>query len=144
MANYKKLIDVEVMEEVSENTMALVEDNGTLKKVSCGAGFGGESPIKYTAIMVNLPQNQFWHCENMTFEEAYNHLSNGEIVDILFKGHFYDIFTYWSRPFYIGVGANNGVEYIQIVVFDSGEYCVYYWFDNGDLSESRPGSGDSV
>ena len=41
MANYKKLIDVEVMEEVSENTMALVEENGKLKKVPCGKGFGG-------------------------------------------------------------------------------------------------------
>ena len=40
MANYKKITDVEVMEQVGENSMALVEDNGTLKKVPC-AGFGG-------------------------------------------------------------------------------------------------------
>ena len=41
MANYKKLTDVEVMEEVSENSMALVNENGVLKQVPCGAGFGG-------------------------------------------------------------------------------------------------------
>ena len=32
MANYKKITDVEVMEQVGENSMALVEDNGALKK----------------------------------------------------------------------------------------------------------------
>ena len=42
MANYKKITDVEVMEQVGENSMALVEDNGTLKKVPC-TGFGGGS-----------------------------------------------------------------------------------------------------
>lgn len=36
MANYKKLTDVEVMEEVSENSMALVNENGVLKQVPCG------------------------------------------------------------------------------------------------------------
>ena len=42
MANYKKITDVEVMEEVSENSMALVNENGVLKQVPC-AGFGGGS-----------------------------------------------------------------------------------------------------
>lgn len=46
MANYKKLTDVEVMEEVSENSMALVNENGVLKQVPCGAGFGGGGYFK--------------------------------------------------------------------------------------------------
>lgn len=87
MANYKKLTDVEVMEEVSENTMALVEDNGKLKKVPCGAGFGGGGSDVATAILRSSAYGRLqpkatsgptWECLNMTFEEASEILASGK------------------------------------------------------------------
>lgn len=89
MANYKKITDVEVMEEVSENTMALVEENGKLKKVSCGKGFGGggvaTAIIKGNKYMnalsevspMGAPPEEFI-CSNMTFEEARDIILSGE------------------------------------------------------------------
>lgn len=89
MANYKKLIDVEVMEEVSENTMALVEENGKLKKVPCGAGFGGGgvataiikgnkymNALSEVSPMASAPEE--FICSNMTFEEARDIILSGE------------------------------------------------------------------
>lgn len=89
MANYKKLTDVEVIEEVSENTMALVEENGKLKKVPCGAGFGGggvaTAIIKGNKYMNALSEvspmgeaPEEFICSNMTFEEARDIILSGE------------------------------------------------------------------
>lgn len=95
MANYKKITDVEVMEQVGENSMALVEDNGTLKKVPCGKGFGGDSiptaimmgdwyslnldPISTPLIAAPEPLT----CINMTFEEAEAILRNRQPLNII-------------------------------------------------------------
>ena len=95
MANYKKLTDVEVMEEVSENTMALVEDNGKLKKVPCGAGFGGGNGIAtaiikgnfysefLTGISTTVVENETYTCSNMTFEEARDIILAGDPLDAI-------------------------------------------------------------
>lgn len=40
MITYKNITDVEVLENVPENAMALVNDGGELKQVAC-SGFGG-------------------------------------------------------------------------------------------------------
>lgn len=140
MANYKKLTDVEVMEEVSESTMALVEENGTLKKVPCGKGFGGgDNPIKYTAIMVDLPQNSEFHCENMTFDEAFNHLRNGEIVDFILRCHFYDTFVGWSRAICVNWGQQDSDKYIELVFMYGFENLIQrYWTPDGWF-ETAPG-----
>ncbi len=79
MANYKKLIDVEVMEEVSESTMALVEDNGTLKKVPCGKGFGGMDVVTIKYDGTNPNSNPI---ADMSFEEAWQNLNNGNLLNI--------------------------------------------------------------
>jgi hypothetical protein len=103
MANYKKLTDVEVMEEVSENTMALVEDNGKLKKVPCGKGFGGGNSEVATVILKSswyggAPKEsagQDWVCLNMTFEEAREILASGKPLVALIMGYFNgDYITY--------------------------------------------------
>lgn len=86
MANYKKLTDVEVMEEVSESTMALVEENGKLKKVPCGAGFGGGNGVAtaiirssyYGKLQPKATSGPTWECLNMTFEEASEILASGK------------------------------------------------------------------
>ena len=75
MANYKKLTDVEVMEEVSENSMALVNENGVLKQVPCGAGFGGG---KWLVIVENEDTSE--KVANMTPEEFINGFNDGSVV----------------------------------------------------------------
>lgn len=77
MANYKKLTDVEVMEEVSENSMALVNENGVLKQVPCGAGFSGGAP---TSLSIICDSNGDYHA-NMTYAEFRAGFINGTIFD---------------------------------------------------------------
>lgn len=106
MANYKKLTDVEVMEEVSESTMALVEENGKLKKVPCGAGFGGGNGVataiikgnRYMKKLNSVPEGnsvatyiieaETFTCSNMTFEEASEIILAGEPLTAIIMGVF--------------------------------------------------------
>lgn len=92
MAEYtfKKLSDVEALAEVPEGANAFIEINGEIKKVP-GEGLGGAGGIK-TAIIKSsdyddalsffatsraaLPAT--YECINMTFEEAYGTMANGE------------------------------------------------------------------
>ena len=85
---YKTANQLPIMEEVTGNTYALVEENGTLKRVS-GSSLGGSgiktAIIKYStydnAISI-LPETNneagTYSCINMTFEEAHQTMSNGE------------------------------------------------------------------
>lgn len=120
MANYKKLTDVEVMEEVSESTMALVEDNGKLKKVPCGAGFGSGGGVA-TAIIKDVmnydnaiagvsaavsaePANDY-QCINMTFEDAWQLMISGEPLDVLIMGFYGECSI--VHPIYIHISTFN-------------------------------------
>ena len=85
---YKTANQLPIMEEVTGNTYALVEENGTLKRVS-GSSLGG-SGIKtaiiksstYDNAISGLPETNneagTYSCINMTFEEAHQTMSNGE------------------------------------------------------------------
>ena len=46
--DYNNLTNVGVMEQVSENSMAIVNDGGVIKQVSCGSGFGGKESAHVT------------------------------------------------------------------------------------------------
>lgn len=80
MANYKKLTDVEVMEEVSENSMALVNENGVLKQVPCGAGFGGGGG---SILMAYNETTTEASCGNTTYEEFVEMLNSGILPAII-------------------------------------------------------------
>lgn len=92
---FQKLSEVEALVEVPEGANALIEVNGDIKRVP-GSGLGGATGIK-TAIIksnyyddavagmlnpsvpveaVGLPTT--YECLNMTFEEAYEIMSNSE------------------------------------------------------------------
>ena len=85
---YKTANQLPIMEEVTGNTYALVEENGTLKRVS-GSSLGG-SGIKTAIIKSSTYDNAIsgstemgnkattYSCINMTFEEAHQTMSNGE------------------------------------------------------------------
>ena len=87
---YRKPVDVPVVESVSENAMALVEDNGSLKRVAAGAIVGGGG-IKTAIIQqdgyldtiagvqtTSAEAPVTFQCLNMTFEEAYETMAKGE------------------------------------------------------------------
>ena len=85
---YKTANQLPIMEEVTDNTYALVEENGTLKRVS-GSSLGGSS-IKTAIIKSSTYDNDIsgptemdneattYSCINMTFEEAHQTMANGE------------------------------------------------------------------
>lgn len=85
---YKTANQLPIMEEVTGNTYALVEENGTLKRVS-GSSLGGSS-IKTAIIKSSAYDNAIsdppemngetitYSCINMTFEEAHQAMANGE------------------------------------------------------------------
>lgn len=103
--DYNNLTNVGVMEQVSENSMALVNDGGVIKQVSCGAGFGGgvkTAIVKSNNYMNNfsqgtsVPQDKYT-CNNMTFKEAKNIILSGEPLDIIMMG----MDKRWNEPYII-------------------------------------------
>ena len=89
---YKTADQLPLMEEVSENTYAVVEENGVLKRVP-GSMLGGSGGIKtaiikssyYDNVLAGIQTTQSaepdpvtCECLNMTFEEAYQSMANGE------------------------------------------------------------------
>jgi hypothetical protein len=156
MANYKKLTDVEVMEEVSESTMALVEDNGKLKKVPCGKGFGGGGVT--TAIfkanyyeeiiddmlnrgseasMIHNGQEESVHtCLNMTFQEAYDLMQSGEPLMGLMMDHYNGAACMPMAMIFAGI---EGFTEPCIVI--DGYNLTYFWTSTG-IWTSPPGSSN--
>ena len=90
---YKTANQLPIMEEVTGNTYALVEENGTLKRVS-GSSLGG-SDIKAAIIKSSTYDNAIsgptemgneaatYSCINMTFEEAHQTMANGEPLQVI-------------------------------------------------------------
>lgn len=93
---FQKLSEVEALTEVPEGANALIEVNGDIKRVP-GSGLGGATGIKTAIIkdsnydnavaeMLNpapAPSEALaplitYECLNMTFEEAYETMANGE------------------------------------------------------------------
>lgn len=88
---FKKLSEVAAMNEVPEGAKVLAESNGQIVRVP-GSGLGGSGGIK-TAIIKSSDYDQAlagvqtfktpdpeitYSCINMTFEEAYEAMANGE------------------------------------------------------------------
>ena len=85
---FKKLGEVEALSEVPENANALIEVDGSIKRVP-GSGLGGATGIKtaiirdteyinYISEISTMASMNVFECINMTFEEAYETLLNGE------------------------------------------------------------------
>lgn len=114
MATYKTANNLPIMEEVSENTYALVEENGALKRVS-GENLGGKSNCcvftvdnrNTTAAPTSVENTDgvIYTC-NMTFAELYEALMGKTLVGV-------NLFVYNS-------------SYIQFEnygqIFDEGDY----------------------
>lgn len=123
MANYKKLTDVEVMEEVSESTMALVEENGTLKKVPCGKGFGGGGEI--TSLLITSKNNGYF--PNISYQQFYQIINEG----ILTGGTYFD--SYNNRILYLhSFSLDNNYMILRFKNHD-GAHADLSWHSNGSL-----------
>lgn len=96
---FQKLSEVEALAEVPEGANALIEVNGDIKRVP-GSGLGGATGIK-TAIIKDSEYDNVvagmlnpatprgaagaalaYECLNMTFEEAYETIANGEPLSV--------------------------------------------------------------
>lgn len=151
MANYKQITDVSVMENVSENTMALVEDNGTLKRVPCGKGFSGGNValIKsdvYTnalagvaaAVTMDVP---VYTCENMSYSEAREIIMSGESLQAtIFYSESFDGNTVLAMMHArrIEFVINSDGEFIAIAYAAPGydnEITYLFWTPDGFSSE---------
>lgn len=97
--NFKKLSEVDALTEVPEGANALIEINGEIKRVP-GSGLGGATGIKTAIIKDSEYDNMIsnlisggaapaiaapaitYECINMTFEEAYETMKNGEPLSV--------------------------------------------------------------
>lgn len=161
MANYKKLTDVEVMEEVSENTMALVEENGKLKKVPCGKGFGGGGVTTaifkanyYEEIIDDMlngggseasmasaapkPEVSEYTCLNMTFQEAYDLMRSGEPLMGLVMGYYDGAGCMPVGMVFVGIEAFTTP---CIVISNSSIDTTLFWTSSG-IWTSPPGNSN--
>jgi len=147
MANYKKITDVEVMDEVTENSMALVNENGVLKQVPCGAGFGGggvptaiikrndyDNALAGVAAVVEQSEAYTYTCTNMIFDEACQIIMSGQPIQVIF------------------MVANNGCPAYEVgynIVYDPTASLIYaetntniyvFWTSDG-ISTEEPSNG---
>lgn len=138
MANYKKITDVEVMEQVGENSMALVEDNGTLKKVPCGKGFGGGNPA---VIIDRNYDNDTLSCNAMSFADAVQMVRSGEILDIIIRNFWDSQYGGCSRVVWMELSSWENIEYMTMEYIIDGDHEWIYWYSNDDgIYTNAPGS----
>lgn len=152
--DFVKLSEVTVLEEVSDTASVLVEQNGEIYRAP-KTQVGGAGGIKTAIIrdsgylnaiaqlspMMQTPSTPAYtyECINMTFEEAYETMANGEPLMVV------------GMITGTGEGATNiqgvtlfsgtmmGVPCIMLV-FKMGSSLTLYWTADG-LSTSRPSGG---
>lgn len=145
---YKTANQLPIMEEVTGNTYALVEENGTLKRVS-GSSLGGSS-IKTAIIKSSTYDNAIsgppemnneaatYSCINMTFEEAHQTMSNGEPLQaiIMFVA---DMMPSCLQPTFVSL-ADAAIGAPTICIIGAQEFR-YFWTADG-ISTTPPRRGD--
>lgn len=158
MMEYKKITEVEMIEEPSENATVLAEDNGALKRVPYkNVGGGGGIP---TAIIKSSDYDNAiagvqtmssdapavtYECINMTFDEAYAIMASGQplqaVAMITLEGG--------TVAPAISMFAGNAAFGVPCIIFMisiavSTSYIMalqLYWTADG-LSTDRPGGGE--
>ena len=148
MADFKKLSEVDLVEEVSNTANVLIEENGQIKRASKTkvGGAGSDSVIK-TAIITSSAYDSHisnatsyvgspttYSCKNMTFEEAYEALTTGVPINV-------KLFDYYSGE---GIGLIDLVPLAAIVgnvQFITLQYLALkltlYWTSSG-ISTTNP------
>ena len=118
MADFKKLSEVDLTEEVSDTANVLIEEDGIIKrapKTKVG-GASSDSIIKtaiitssaYISHVSNVASyaggSTTYSCRNMTFEEAYEALTTGVLINV-------KLFDYYSGD---GIGLIDLIPFAAI------------------------------
>lgn len=150
MADFKKLSEVDLTEEVSDTANVLIEEGGIIKrapKTKVG-GAGTDSVIK-TAIITSSNYDSHisevstyvgaapattYSCKNMAFEEAYEALTTGVPINV-------KLFDYYSGE---GIGLIDLIPLVAISVNvqfialqNQAQKLTLYWTSSG-ISTTSP------
>lgn len=148
---FKKLSEVEALTEVPEGAKVLAEVGGVIRRVP-GSGLGGSGGIK-TAIIKSSNYDQLiqymkgelpsppsgavtYSCINMTFEEAYDALANGEPMNALMMANVDGPTNLSCVVIFEGTGLNN-VPCIGII--EPNTQLSLFWTSAG-FSTTEPGT----
>ena len=148
MADFKKLSEVDLVEEVSNTANVLIEENGQIKRASKTkvGGAGSDSVIK-TAIITSsaydshisnvapyVGNSTTYSCKNMTFEEAYEALTTGVPINV-------KLFDYYSGE---GIGLIDLIKLVAIsgnvqfiALQNQAPKLTLYWTSSG-ISTTAP------
>lgn len=143
---YRTADSLPIMDEVTDSTYALVEENGTLKRVS-GSSLGG-SGIKTAIIkssaydnalsgMIEGSPDATYSCINMTFEEARQTMTNGEPLQAICMDVLSGCMCVPCAVVYVSDVA-FGVPIIGI--FEFKRNVTFYWTADG-ISTTSPEVG---
>ena len=153
---FKKLADVESLNEVPEVATVLAEVSGEIKRIpSSGLGGSGiktaiikdsgydEAIVSFSssaapsAMVAEAAPEYTYSCLNMTFEEAYETMASGEPLDILGMLTAEGAVNIHGTAFFFGV-ALTGAPCIGVMFsFGSSTVAELYWSADG-LSTSNP------
>lgn len=148
--DFKKLSEVTMLEEAAETAYVLIEENGEIYRVP-KTSVGGAGGIKTAIIrdsgylnaiaglqtMAAAAPEYTYECINMTFEEAYETMANGEPLSAIGMLTV-DVATNLQGEVMFA-GTIIGVPCIVIMfILDSSTVIRLYWTADG-LSTSQPG-----
>lgn len=147
---FKKLSEVEALTEVPEGAKVLAEANGQIVRVP-GSGLGGSCGIKTAIIkasnydqaiqfmkgeLPSLPSGDAtYECINMTFEEAYEAMANGEPMNAHFMIGGNVAKNMPGNVLFLGTAVFNA-PCISLVVADGSAQL--FWTSDG-ISTTEPG-----
>lgn len=142
MATYKRIVDVETVAEATETMNVLVEDAGTLKKVSMeniGGGNGNflviegtmSSSVAPTAAASPEPDT---FTPNMTFGEFSEHIVNGTLAGIFMNFKLDgELYIYQGTYIYL----DNIPDYINFNVKHPNNGTLYLVFNSNNTIEQQ-------
>ena len=149
---FKKLSEVTALEEAAETAHVLIEENGEIYRVPKTAVGGAGGGIKTAIIrdsrylnaiaglstMASADPAVTYRCINMTFEEAYETMANGEPLNVVGMLTGEGAINMQGSVVFAGTAA-FGVPCLG-VIFANETPIILYWTVDG-LSTSKPSSG---
>lgn len=150
MANFQKLSEVNVIEEVKDTSMVLIEENGEIyrapKTSVGGAGIktaiirdsGYLNTLAGVQTMIASAPAYTYECINMTFEEAYETMANGEPLMVVGMFSTEGATCLYGEPTF--AGTLMGVQCIALMFYCNAldSLTQLYWTANG-IGTDYPG-----
>lgn len=152
---YKKITEVEMIEEPSEGATVLAEENGALRRVPYDK-VGGlptaiikdsdyDNAIAGVQTMASAAPAVTYECTNMTFDEAYAIMASGQPLQALAMLTFYGGMVVPALPMFAGnamAGVPCIVFFISIVMSASDVITLQLCWTADGLSTDAPSGGE--